>query len=81
MRPLNQRETQRIPIPEKYLDHKGGFTATRNKLKSGELGFWAKFIGLEGVGGEASVSAERSDSDKYALSESYSLCHPFFFGG
>ncbi|CAI7622918.1 unnamed protein product [Penicillium pancosmium] len=65
MRPLNQGETQRIGISEKYSDHKGGFTATRKKLKSGELGFWAKFMGLEGVGGEASVSAERSDSDEY----------------
>ncbi|KAI2615064.1 hypothetical protein GGR54DRAFT_613920 [Hypoxylon sp. NC1633] len=65
MRPLNQGETQRIAIPEKYSDHKGGFTATRKKLKSGELGLWAKFMGLEGVGGEASISAERSDSDKY----------------
>lgn len=65
MRPLNQGESQRIAISEKYSDHKGGFTATRKKLKSGELGLWAKFMGLEGVGGEASVSAERSDSDKY----------------
>jgi hypothetical protein len=62
MRPLNQRD-QRIAFPEKFSDHKGGFTATRERLKSGELGIWAKFMGLHGVGGEASISAERSDFD------------------
>ncbi|KAK8005652.1 hypothetical protein PG990_011689 [Apiospora arundinis] len=61
MRPLNQGE--RVDISESYSDHKGGFTATRDKLKSGELGIWAKVMGLEGVGGEASVSAERRDTD------------------
>lgn len=80
MRPLNQGESQRIAIPEKYSDHKGGFTATREKLKSGELGLWAKFMGLEGIGGEASVSAERSDSDKYAIFESLSLSRRSFSG-
>ncbi|KAF4440433.1 major facilitator superfamily MFS-1 [Fusarium austroafricanum] len=63
MRPLNRGEEQRIVIAEKYSDHKRGFAATRKKLKSGELGLWAKFLGLEGVGGEASISAGRSDTD------------------
>lgn len=65
MRPLNHGEGQRVIILEKYTDQKGGFTATRKKLKSGELGLWAKFMALEGVGGEACMSAERSDSDRY----------------
>ncbi|KAK6856468.1 hypothetical protein PG995_006655 [Apiospora arundinis] len=65
MRPLNQGD--RADIPERYRDHKGGFTATRKRLKSGQLGLWAKFMGLEGVGGEASVSAERSDTDTYTF--------------
>ena len=69
MRPLNQGEAQRIPIPETYSDHKKGFTATRKKMKSGEVGIWAKFVGLYGVGGEVSTSAERSDSDQYASSK------------
>lgn len=67
MRPLNQKEAHRIAISEKFIDHKGGFEATREKLKSGEFGLWAKFIGLEGIGGEAGISVETSDSDRYLL--------------
>ncbi|KAL7971568.1 hypothetical protein HDV63DRAFT_416613 [Trichoderma sp. SZMC 28014] len=67
MRPLNQEDSQRIPIPKKHEDVKGGFTATRKKMKSGEFGLWAKCMGLNGVGGEASIAAERQDSDRYSF--------------
>jgi hypothetical protein len=67
MRPLNQNADSRLPIPKVqiYPDHKGGFEAMRVQLKSGELGLWAKFIGIDGIGAEASISAERSDNDMY----------------
>ncbi|CAG9990476.1 unnamed protein product [Clonostachys byssicola] len=67
MQPLNQGEIQRVAIPstEKYTDHKGGFTATRKNLVRGERGLWAKFMALQGVGGEASLSTEQNDSDIY----------------
>ena len=67
MRPLNQNAESRLSIPKEeiYLDHKGAFEATRAQLKSGVLGLWAKFIGIDGIGAEASISAERSDNDTY----------------
>lgn len=68
MRPLNQQESQRILITKKHEDVKGGFTATRKRMKSGEFGLWAKCMGLSGVGGEAGIAAERHDSDRYTLS-------------
>lgn len=36
-------------------------------MKSGEFGLWTKFMGLDGVGGEASIAAEKHDSDRYAI--------------
>jgi hypothetical protein len=72
MRPLNsgkdkEGKHKRIDINKDdiYLDHKGGFEATRSRLKSGEFGFWAKLIGVDGIGGEASISASRSETDTY----------------
>jgi hypothetical protein len=67
MRPLNRNAEGRLPIPkdEIYLDHKSGFEATRAKLKSGTLGLWAQFIGVNGIGAEASISTERGDNDMY----------------
>jgi hypothetical protein len=65
MRPLNQSAESRLPIPKVFPDHKGGFEATRAQLKSGKLGLWAEFIGIDGIGAEASISAERSDNDMY----------------
>ncbi|KAI1330205.1 hypothetical protein F5Y16DRAFT_363417 [Xylariaceae sp. FL0255] len=75
MRPLNHGKDKdgkdkRISIPEGgvYQDHTGGFEATRSKLKSGELGIWAEFVGIEGIGSEASLSAKRSATDMYKFS-------------
>jgi hypothetical protein len=68
MRPLNQEDSQQVPILKKHEDVKGGFTATRKRIKSGEFGLWAKCMGLNGVGGEAGIAAERRDSDRYTLS-------------
>lgn len=67
MRPFNQSRKSRIEIPPGniYTDHKSGFEATRARLKAGELGIWAKFVGVDGVGAEAKVSAERSENDVY----------------
>ncbi|KAM0521320.1 hypothetical protein ACHAPE_002800 [Trichoderma viride] len=67
MRPLNQQESQRILITKRHEDVKGGFTATRKRMKSGEFGLWAKCMGLSGVGGEAGIAAERHDSDRYSF--------------
>ncbi|CAM1505660.1 Fc.00g112970.m01.CDS01, partial [Cosmosporella sp. VM-42] len=67
-RPLNYEE-DRLPIPdaEVYRSRKEGLRATRSKLKSGELGVWAQFLGVEGIGGEISLSAERSGDDVYSF--------------
>ncbi|KAL7894262.1 hypothetical protein HDV63DRAFT_383892 [Trichoderma sp. SZMC 28014] len=72
MRPLNHGKdkdgnAKRIAIDNDdiYLDHKGGFVATRYRLKSGELGLWAKCVGVDGLGGEASISGKRSENDTY----------------
>ncbi|EHK42507.1 hypothetical protein TRIATDRAFT_7449, partial [Trichoderma atroviride IMI 206040] len=72
MRPLNHGKdkdgnAKRIAIDtdDIYLDHKGGFEATRWRLKSGELGLWAKCVGVDGLGGEASISGKRSENDTY----------------
>jgi hypothetical protein len=67
MKPLNQSAEDRLPIPEGriYSDHKGGFEATRARLKSGVLGIWAQFLGFDGIGVEASISAKQSESDTY----------------
>ncbi|RDW74911.1 hypothetical protein BP6252_06053 [Coleophoma cylindrospora] len=67
MRPLNQTAASRLPIPadQIYLDHKGGFEATRARLKSGELGVWAQFVGIDGIGAETSIAGESSTSDTY----------------
>jgi hypothetical protein len=72
MRPLNHEKdkdgkAKRIVLPEEevYLDHKGGFEATRSKLESSELGIWARFLVVDGIGGEASFQAKRSQNDTY----------------
>lgn len=72
MRPLNHGKdkdgnAKRIVIDkdEIYTDHKGGFVATRWRLKSGELGLWAKCLGVNGLGGEARISGKRSENDTY----------------
>jgi hypothetical protein len=67
MRPLNQSTESRVPIPEEgiSLDHKGGFEATRTQLKSGALGIWAQFVGVDGIGAELGILAKRSESDMY----------------
>lgn len=67
MQPLNQEDSQRIPIPKKHEDVKRGFTATRKRMKSGEFGSWAKCMGLDGIGGKAGIAAKRQDSDRYTL--------------
>src|ERR1700760_286314 len=48
-----------IAAEDIYRDHKGGFQATRDRLRSGKLGVWAKVLAVDGLGAEASLSAER----------------------
>ncbi|KAJ9133330.1 hypothetical protein NKR23_g10838 [Pleurostoma richardsiae] len=45
------------------VDIKDGFTATRAKLLSGELGFFAKVLALVGIGVGASIFYHKSSSD------------------
>ncbi|KAF5486221.1 hypothetical protein CGCF413_v013453 [Colletotrichum fructicola] len=63
--PLNK--TSRLDIaPEDIYKHcSSGFTTTRSELLSGSYGLWAKFIGIEGIGGELSVSRETNNEDTY----------------
>ncbi|KAL6900067.1 hypothetical protein GGI43DRAFT_406227 [Trichoderma evansii] len=72
MYPLNHGKdkngnAKRIAIDKDdiYTDHKGGFEATRWRLKSGELGLWAKCVGVDGLGGGASTSGKCSENDTY----------------
>ncbi|KAK8116356.1 hypothetical protein PG984_012858 [Apiospora sp. TS-2023a] len=83
MRPLNNGkdrngEVKRIEPPKNdvFLDHKDGFEAIRSRLKSGEHGLWARCIGVDGLGGEASISAKRSENDTYKFD---SLDTEFFY--
>ncbi|KAF2106154.1 hypothetical protein BDV96DRAFT_591532 [Lophiotrema nucula] len=70
MVPLNQGTDKRIKIDtEIYSDHKGTFTATRIQLKSGELGLWAKVMGIQGIGAEANISAARNATDTYSFDD------------
>lgn len=63
MRPLN-RVMHRVKIPNpKIVGRKAKLTAMRKTMKSGEVGIWAKFMGVAGIGAEASLSAKPSDSD------------------
>lgn len=62
--PINEDDL--VDIPGKiYRDFKEGFTASRSKMKKGELGIWAKVIGLEGLGGEISGSHGGSSEVTY----------------
>ncbi|KAK1763248.1 major facilitator superfamily MFS-1 [Phialemonium atrogriseum] len=64
MEPVN--ETCRLPLPGKVYEHRAsGFTATRSQLASGRYGVWARFVGVEGVGGEVSATAERSTAHTF----------------
>ncbi|KAH0426570.1 hypothetical protein CcaCcLH18_10254 [Colletotrichum camelliae] len=46
-----------INPPEKvYNDTKMGFTASRSKMKGGQFGIWAKAVGIDGLGVEASAN-------------------------
>ena len=66
IRPLNH-DDDRLTIPNKeiYRSQKGGLSATRSKLKAGELGIWTQFMGIEGIGGKISFSTQRSEDDIY----------------
>ncbi|KAG4444054.1 hypothetical protein IFR05_000514 [Cadophora sp. M221] len=62
--PLN--ESCRLPLPTKEQKHTStGFVATRSELIKGKYGIWAKFAGIEGIGGELSLSNERTAEDTY----------------
>jgi hypothetical protein len=65
--PLNKDDYLSIPQHELYCDHKGGFTAKRSDLKSGEYGVWAKYVGMNGIGGELSWNPERTADDTYTF--------------
>ncbi|KAF4447207.1 major facilitator superfamily MFS-1 [Fusarium austroafricanum] len=63
--PIN--ETCRLPLPGKEYKHTAeGFMATKSQLQTGRFGVWAKFV-IQGLGGEVSVSGERSAEDTYRI--------------
>ncbi len=56
----------RVAIPDQALlpvDFKRGFRATRSSLLRGDLGIWAQFCGMFGVGVEAGWTHETGDGD------------------
>lgn len=58
-----------LDIEEKRLDywHDTEFEATREEALNGDVGVELKVAALEGVGGEAGVDGERSNTDKYGF--------------
>ncbi|KAH8774111.1 hypothetical protein F5882DRAFT_409968 [Hyaloscypha sp. PMI_1271] len=65
--PLNEDCRLDIPQAGLYCDHKKGFSATRSNMKKGDYGVWAKFVGIEGLGGELGWATERRDEDTYSF--------------
>ncbi|OAL03887.1 hypothetical protein IQ06DRAFT_112344 [Phaeosphaeriaceae sp. SRC1lsM3a] len=62
--PVNR--TKVVDIPKEWLnplDTKSGFTASRSKLISGELGFIAKVFGLVGIGAGADMYYKKDKND------------------
>ncbi|KAK6340295.1 hypothetical protein TWF730_002058 [Orbilia blumenaviensis] len=59
--PINQE--LRVEIPENRIQefHIEGFTATRARMLKGDLGIWAKFVAIEGIGGGINWSAEGNE--------------------
>ncbi|KAL7928161.1 hypothetical protein V8C35DRAFT_318775 [Trichoderma chlorosporum] len=57
----------RLPIDEKdiYLHRKKGFSSTLSHMRKGELGVWARAVGLAGLGGALSWSSEISEDVEY----------------
>ena len=62
--PLNRHTIVDIPTNAlNPVDRKSGFTTSRSKLVSGELGIFAKVLGLVGVGAAADIFYKRDDND------------------
>ncbi|KAM0425637.1 hypothetical protein ACHAPT_009169 [Fusarium lateritium] len=62
--PLNRRSVVEIPDEDKNPDDtKSGFTTSRSELISGELGVFARVLGLVGVGAGADVYFKKDKSD------------------
>ena len=62
---LNDECRLDIPQAKIYCHHKRGFTATQSKMRKGEYGVWAQFLGVGGVGGELSWAHNKSEEDVY----------------
>ncbi|KAM5342059.1 hypothetical protein ACJ41O_015090 [Fusarium nematophilum] len=62
--PLNRRSALEIPEDDvNPTDTKSGFTTSRSELVSGELGVFARVLGLVGVGAGADVYFKKDKSD------------------
>ena len=65
-----------IPQAKIYCYHKKGFTTTRSKMRKGEYGVWASFVGVEGIGGELTRGHVKTEEDVYKFKrEGYNLLH------
>lgn len=67
--PLNEECHIRLPQAQLFCSHQNGFAATLSQMIKGEYGVWAKFVGIDGVGGELSWALERSAEDIYSFRE------------
>ncbi|XDG05177.1 hypothetical protein ABKA04_004792 [Annulohypoxylon sp. FPYF3050] len=64
--PLNKNEIDRNPVPKDIIYtpvNQAGFCETREKLKSGNFGVWAQFLGSESLGAHVNGSRERSGEE------------------
>ncbi|KAF3314502.1 hypothetical protein TWF173_004585 [Orbilia oligospora] len=57
--PINQDKQVEISEQKIYRFHVEGFSSTRERMLKGELGIWAKFVAMEGIGIDLSFSAEQ----------------------
>ncbi|KAJ4176208.1 hypothetical protein NW767_015525 [Fusarium falciforme] len=62
--PLNRATIVEIPKSDlNPVDTKHGFSASRSRLVSGELGFFARVLGLVGFGAEAAAYYKKDEND------------------
>ncbi|KAL6697359.1 hypothetical protein J3F84DRAFT_407037 [Trichoderma pleuroticola] len=61
--PLNTKDRRPVPEDEIFRSHVDRFGAAMSRQTSGELGVFAKLLGLDGVGGKLSINGARSKNE------------------
>ncbi|PNP58963.1 hypothetical protein THARTR1_01211 [Trichoderma harzianum] len=61
--PLNTKDRRPVPEDEIFRSHVDRFGTAMSRQTSGELGIFAKLLGLDGVGGKLSINGARSKNE------------------